>query len=382
MDTPPERKKRNRGRGEGSIVRRSDGRWQGAYSHKGKRHFLYGKTRTEVRDKLADIFRDIRTGVYVLPDKGTVGDFMGRWLREVKAPVLRPATLQSYGILIRVHIAPSDLGRKPLQDVTPHDVQAFLAGRRDAGLSPRTVQYLYSIIRQSFGQAHRWALVQRNVALLVDPPRIMRRDVTTLTATQARALLRAVEGERLYPLLVLALGTGMRRGELLGLRWADVDLERGTVTVRASLSRVGGELVRDTTKNDKVRRVSPPASVIAALREHRKAMSAERLQPPSGLVFTTGDARGRGHGGKAIEPRNLLRWYKAALRSAGLPDIRFHDLRHSVATILLEAGVHPRVVMEILGHSAISITMDTYSHVMPHVQRDALGTMDDVLFGS
>jgi integrase len=236
-----ERKKRNRGRGEGSICRRKDGRWQGAYSAPdGRRRYLYGKTRNEVRDKLAQVLQDIRGGTYVTPTALTVHDFMLRWLSEVKAPSLRPATLQNYGILIRVHIRPSALGRMPLQAVAPPDLQRFLAERRDAGLSARTVQYLYSVIRQAFGQAHRWSLVQRNVALLVDRPRIMRHDVTTLTAPQARALLRAAEGERWGPLLVLALGTGMRRGELLALRWGDVDLERGTVTVRASLQRVGG----------------------------------------------------------------------------------------------------------------------------------------------
>jgi integrase len=374
-DQQPTRKKRNRGRGEGSICRRKDGRWQGAYTHKNKRQFIYGKTRKEVADRLAEILRDIRMGQYVARDKISVHAYLVRWLEEVKKPVLRPATYLNYSILIRVHVEPSKLGEARLQDVGPQDVQAFLADRLDAGLSARTVQYLYSIIRQAFGHAARWSLVQRNVALLVDPPRVMRHEVTTITAEQARTLLRTVEGERLAPLLAVALGTGMRRGELLALRWGDVDLERGTITVRAgSLQNVDGQTRRGTTKNDRIRRISPPASVVAVLKDHKKRMTAERLQVATGYVFTS-DA------GTPVDGRNMYRWYKAALRRAGLPDIRFHDLRHSVATILLEAGVHPRVVMEILGHSQISITMDTYSHVMPHVQRDALGKIDDVLFG-
>jgi integrase len=374
MDTP-ERKKRNRGRGEGSITRRKDGRWQGAYTHRAKRHYIYGKTRREVADRLADTLRDIRTGVYVERDPTTVAAFMRRWLSDVKRPVLRLSSYTGYEREIRLRVEPSELGKMRLQDVKADHVQAFLAECGDAGLSPRSVALIYSIVRQAFGQAERWSLVQRNVAALVGPPRVNRYHAGTLSGEQARALLRAVQGHRWHALLVLALSTGMRRGELLALRWADVDLDGGHVTVRATMNRIDGALRLDTTKSDRIRRISPPPAVIAALREHRRAMSAERIQPPTAHVFTT-------TAGRPVEPQALHRWYKSALRSAGLHDIRFHDLRHSVATILLEAGVHPRVVMEILGHSQISITMDTYSHVMPHVQRDGLSRMEDVLFGS
>jgi integrase len=370
-----ERKKRNRGRGEGSITRRKDGRWQGAYSHRDKRHYIYGKTRRDVADRLADTLRDIRTGVYVERDSTTVADFLRRWLSEVKAPGLRRSSYTGYERQIRLHIAPSELGRMKIQDVAPDHVQAFMAALAREGLAPGTLGVTYSIIRQAFKQAARWSLIPRDVAALVEPPRIGRYQARTLSSAEARALLRAAEGHRWHALLVLALSTGMRRGELLALRWADVDLEAGHITVRATMNRIDGELRLDTTKNDRVRRVSPPPAVITALREHRRAMSAERLQPSTGHVFTTTT-------GRPVEPQALHRWYKSALRRAGLPDTRFHDLRHSVATILLEAGVHPRVVMEILGHSQISITLDTYSHVMPHVQRDGLARMEDALFGS
>jgi integrase len=224
-------------------------------------------------------------------------------------------------------------------------------------------------------------MVARNVAALVAPPRVPPSEATPLDPQQARRLLEALEGERLQALFAVPLTAGLRPSEALGLRWQDVDFEAGTISIFQGVQRLEGKLPLQELKTRRSRRtVSLPNSVLDLLHAHQaRQHEARTLLGPewkeTGLVFTTWF-------GTALEPRNVVRSFKSILKKAELPDIRFHDLRHTCATLLLVQGVHPRVVMEILGHSQISLTMNTYTHVAPQAQNQAAGLMDDPLSGN
>ena len=373
-----------RGQNEGSIYKRSDGRWAATVTlgHEGgkrKRKTYYGETRKEAQEQLTAALRTIQQGLPITNDRLTVGRYLERWLNESAKPTIRPKTYHSYAQLIRLHLTP-DLGHIVLGKLTPQDVQEFVNRKLKVGLSARTVQYLHSVLRRALGQALKWGLVPRNVATLVDPPRVRRTDVRPLLPDQARLLLEALRGDRLEALYTVALAVGLREGEALGLRWQDVDFEKGTLSVRVALQRIEGKLQLVEPKTLRSRRsILLSDSTLGALRTHHARQLAERLQAgerwyESGLVFTS-------RTGTPLLARNIVRHFKGVLRKAALPDQRFYDLRHTCASLLLAQGVHPRVAMEILGHSQISLTMDTYSHVIPTLQKEAAGRMDDLLSG-
>lgn len=265
---------------------------------------------------------------------------------------------------MRLHLGPG-LGHLRLAALQPQHVQAFLNAKLAGGLSPRTVRYLHAILRRALGQAEKWGLVVRNVARLVDPPKVRRPEVRPLTLEEARTFLTAVQGHRLEALFTVALALGRRQGEVLGLRWEDVDLERGTLSVRYQLQRVAGGLVVVAPKSERSRRtIELPRPVVEALRRHRLRQLEERLRAgeawrDSGLVFTSTI-------GMPLEPRNLIREYHALLDRAGLPRRPFHHLRHTAA-LLLAQGSDIRVVQQVLGHSQIALTADLYApcHVRP-----------------
>ena len=371
-----------RGQNEGSIYKRRDGRWVATISlgyKAGKRcrKSFYGKTRRTVQEQLTAALRAHQQGLPAAPERQNVANFLERWLEDSVRPSVRPRTYASYSQLVRLHIAPV-LGRHQLVKLGPQDVQHFLNDKLSDGLSPRTVRYLHAVLRCALGRAMKWGLVTRNVATLVDPPAHQRPYVKPLTPNQARAFLDAVKGDRLAALYSVALAVGLRQGEALGLRWEDIDFDAGRLTVRVALQRLDGRLQLVEPKTVRSRRtIALPQTAVSALRTHRAQQLQERLFAGSrwqgtGLVFTTTF-------GTPIDARNLTRQFHRILREADLPRIRFHDLRHTCASLLLAQGVHPRVVMEILGHSQISLTMDTYSHVIPALQREAAGQMDEIL---
>jgi integrase len=253
-----------------------------------------------------------------------------------------------------------------------------MKGKLAAGLSPRTVQYHHAILRRALGQAHRWGLVSRNVAKLVDPPRVRRPEIRPLTPEQARTLLEAARGDRLEALYTVALAVGLRQGEALGLRWDDIDLDRGWLTVRNALQRLGPgwQLVEPKTARCR-RTIALPSVVAAALQSHRTRQLQERLW--AGARWQENDFVFASRIGTPLDGTNVTRRFQQLLRRSGLPRQRFHDLRHACASLLLAQGVHPRVVMETLGHSQVGLTMNTYSHVIPALQREAATQMDAVL---
>ncbi len=370
-----------RANGEGSIVQRGDGRWMARLTlPSGARTHFYGATRQDVQRKLTAALRDLHQGISPTPQQETVAAYLTRWLGDVVRPTVRPKTHHSYAQLVRLHLAPG-LGHYRLAQLGPQHVQAFLNARQAAGLSPRTVQYLRAVLRRALGQALKWGLVARNIVTLTDPPRVRRPEVQPLGPEQARTFLATVRGDRLEALYAVAVALGLRQGEALGLRWQDVDLDAGTLRVAVALQWLDGAHQLVEPKSARSRRTLPlPPTVVAALRAHRARQLEERLKVGSywqdrGLVFTTTL-------GTPLDARNLTRWYKGLLARAGLPSLRFHDLRHTAASLLLVQGVAPRVVMETLGHSQISLTLDTYSHVMPVLQREAADQMEAILAAS
>ncbi|MBF6604993.1 MAG: site-specific integrase [Chloroflexi bacterium] len=340
-----------------------------------------GRTRSAMRDRLRVALGPGAPGPPGTRGGLTVGRFLETWLTDVVRLGVRPRTYASYRYIVRLHLAPG-LGALPLSTLSPADVQAFLNAKAASGLSPRTVGYLRGVLRGALGHAERTDLVNRNVARLARPPRIPRRQVSPLTVEQARTFLGAIVTDRLRALYLVALGVGLRQGEILGLRWRDLDLAAGTLTVRHALARIDGRLVLVEPKSATSRRVVPlPALVRDALVAHRARQMEEPgpLRPESAdefadLVFTTTL-------GTPLDGITVTRRFQRILAAADLPKQRFHDLRHACASLLLAQGVPARVVMETLGHSEISLTLNTYSHVLPSLGREAADRMDAVLSG-
>ena len=343
------------------------------------------RTKKEAEAFLSTTLHEIKRGVYIEPNAQTLGDYLAYWLENYAKHNVRPTTLRSYEQLIRVHLLPA-LGHVPLQNLQPSQLQAFYAtklkgGRGDGrpgGLSPRTVRYLHALLREALDQAVKWDWVPRNVADAAEPPRAVRPQVQTWTAQEARRFLAVAEGDTYSPVWLLALLTGLRRGEILGLRWKDVDLERASLHIHQNLVEIGSQLRFQEPKTASSRRhvALTPASVVA-LTEHQVVQAEKRslLGPAwrdNDLVFTVGD-------GGPIAPRNLTRRFAQLVHKAGLPRIRLHDLRHTHATALLKDGVHAKVVSDRLGHASIAITLDTYSHVLPDMQRHAIAGIDAAL---
>jgi integrase len=373
-----------RGPNEGTIRKRADGRWEARVlvtepDGRRVRRSLLGRTRTQVRDKLRDALRDEATGRSMPSDRLTVAAFLHQWLEDTVRPSTRPSTYSSYASIVRLHLEPG-LGHLPLARLSPQQVQAFLNAESRSGLSPRSVAMERAVLRGALGRAERWGLVTRNVAKLAEPPRVPRRQVTPLSPEQARIFLAAIQGDRLEALYLVALGVGLRQGEILGLAWSDLDLAAGTLTVRHALQRVEGKLILVEPKSlTSHRTVALPALVHEALRAHRIRQLQERLgagarwhDDPRDLVFVSTV-------GTPLDGITVTRRFQALLKSAGLPHQRFHDLRHACATLLLTQGVPARTVMEALGHSQISLTLGTYSHVSPALGRAAAERMNDLL---
>ena len=367
-----------RGSGEGSIYKRRQGGWAGAVSLDGRRRrAVYGATREEVRRKINVILKELDTGTYSDARGRRIGEFLDQWLEEVVKPNVRRWTYVGYEVNVRLHIKPA-LGQLRLDQLTPLDVQRWMNLKVQEGLSPKTVRHLRATLRAALNQAIRWGMLGRNVAMLVDPPKARRYEIRPLNPEEARRFLAHIKGDRLEALYTVALALGLRQGEALGLRWQDVDLERGEVRVVNQLQRVGGNLTLVDLKTDQSRRMLVvPASTLMRLKEHAERQNEERQNLgqnwcESGLVFTRPD-------GRPLEATTVSRAFHRLLDEVGLPQRRFHDLRHSCATLLLVQGVSPRVVMEVLGHSEVGMTLNTYSHVIPQLRREAADRMDQIL---
>ncbi len=372
---------KRRGNGEGYIRQRADGRWEcQVVLPSGERKSLYAKTQKEVLDKRKSELERAAAGLPSGSERQTVGEHLATWLEGSKARV-RLATWTRYEIFVRKDILP-ELGRIKLAQLTPAHVQRLYARCLDAGKSPTSVRHLHALLHHAIDDAAKWGMVARNVVALVDPPRAARHEMQALDEPQVHALLAAAAADPLEALYVLAVTTGMREGELFGLRWQDVDLERGTVQVRQTVSwATGSAIVGEPKTQGSRRRLEVGRTALAALRRHKQRQLELRVAHASawddrGLVFTT-DVGG------PLHPTNMTtRSFRPLLARAGLPRIRFHDLRHTAATTLLGRSVPTKIVSEMLGHSSTAITDDIYAHVTPTMQRAAADVMDVALGGA
>jgi integrase len=370
-----------RGNGEGTIFQRPDGRWVGRISlgydtvaHKRLRKTVYGKSKSEVRKKLTELQSKADKGFTINTRSQSLGSFLDHWLNSVAKNNVRPSTYRSYEQIIRNHLIPG-LGTYTLDKLTPQVIQNFLNAKSETGIS---TEHLRRVLRAALSQAMNWELIVRNPAKLVSPPKKAQKEIAFLDVDQAKAFLEAVSNSHHEALYKVAISDGLRLGEALGLQWADIDFENRTLTVRKQLQRIDGKLQLVDPKTQKAKRTIPlPEFAIESLRQHRaKQLEMSLFQADvwqkSDFVFTSSI-------GTPADPRNIRRSLDEILKTHNLPKLRFHDLRHTCASLLLAQGTDARTIMETLGHSQISVTLNTYSHVMPQLQRDSADRMDALL---
>jgi integrase len=309
----------------------------------------------------------------------TVANFLTHWLEETHKRTIRIHTYHNYQDLLRLHILPV-IGHHQLQKLSPQHLETLYAKKLDEGLSEGVVQIMHAMLHKALDTAVLWNILPFNVCDKVTAPRQRRHEMQTLTPEQAQQFLQAAQEHRLKALFVLALATGMRKGEIAGLKWQDISMTYGTLHVRRTISYINKiGIIESEPKTEQGRRsIVLPAFAMEALKEHRLLQLEEQLRAGElwqdhDLVFSTAT-------GDYINPTStLLKIFKTILKKAGLPDMRFHDLRHSAATLLLSMGVHAKVIQELLGHSQISITMNIYGHVLPSMQQDAMEKMNSLL---
>ena len=368
-----------RGHGEGSIYKRSDGRWAatidlGWNEGKRKRKTVYGKTRRDVAQQLTKLQHDAARGLAIIDDKRLLGDFLDSWLSDVVKPTTRIRTHEAAESIVRTHIKPT-LGQRPIGKLRAPQIQRLLAEKTSQGLRPRTVELIWSTLRRALRVAVKQGVIVVNPADAVTPPRPVRKDVDVFNLDEVRKLLAMARDEHHGVAFTLALTTGMRRGELLGLKWANVDLDAGTLRVTASLQRIGSRLVEGEPKSDKSRRtIRLPRTTVEALRVHRASQAKCRLR--AGERWRDTDYVVSTDLGGPVEPTNLLRDWKLLLDRAGIDRRALHVARHSAASLLLSEGVPLKTVQEVLGHSTIRLTADTYGHLMPGDDERAADAMD------
>ncbi len=370
---------------KGHIRERSQGRWaiileqHDAATGKRKRkwHSFQG-TKRQAQIECARLISAIHGGTYLEPSKTTLAAYLDHWLDHVKARV-SPRTHERYSEIVHKNIVPA-LGAVLLNKLRPAQIsaaysKALASGRRDGkgGLAPTTVVYMHRLIKQALGQAVRWELLSRNAADAVDPPKVERGSLTTYDMTQTVALLEALRGTRLRMPVLLGIMCGLRRGEIVALRWSHIDLAAGKIAVVESAEQTAVGVRYKPPKSGRGRTVALSALVTTELRQHRLVQAEELLrlgvrQSDATFVYTRQD-------GEPMQPRSLSQMW--ATCTTHLPRIRFHDLRHAHATHMLSAGVHPKVASERLGHSKVGITLDLYSHVLPGMQENAVSRVDE-----
>ncbi|MDQ0942515.1 site-specific integrase [Streptomyces sp. V1I1] len=366
--------------GAGTITKRKDGRYQAAVyvlqpDGTRARKFAYGKTWAECDAKRRDLLDKVASGTPVPTRSAKLSEWLSYWLDDVVKPRRKLSTYDKYEAHVRLYLTPM-LGTKRLESLSAPDVRHFLL-RLEKRTTAATAKESHRVLRTALSGACREELITRNVAKLVEPPRAAARELSPWSLDETLDFLAAARRDPLYAAFVLAIAMGLRRGEIVGLRWQDIDLENRVLLVRQQVQRRRGVLYNDETKGRRARAVPLPAMCIAPLRWHR--MRQRTVYEGAGIDWT-----GKGYvfttrTGRPIEPRNLHRSFVRVSEAAGLRLVRLHDARHGCATLLTAAGVAPRVVMEILGHSQISLTMDVYTHVVQDTQREAISHMDRLL---
>jgi integrase len=409
---------KKRGQNEGTIFEEKPGRWvasitTGYVIRDGKRRRVrrkfVGSTRNAVQRRLTAALRDQHRGRNVSPRVQTLAAFLDIWLAQVAQQGVRPKTFRTYSDMVKLHITPA-LGSIQVERLTPDVVQAFLNDKLGSALCPhckasvkaermpdhiaekhaqakarafralgaKSVSHIRATLRGALAVAMTWYDLDRNVAAIATSPRVVRKEMRSLTPDEARNYLKAAIGNRLEALFTVTVALGLRQVEILGLGWEHVDLVTGMLQVRRSLQRIDGKLVLVETKSEEgARPLILPAVAIAALQRHRKLQTEDRAAAgrewkESGLVFTSTI-------GTPLDARSVIRRHHAILKAAGIPRLRFHDLRHSAATLLLAQGVSPKYISQMLGHTQVAFTMQTYAHVIKEAQQQSADKMDAIL---
>ena len=374
--------KGRRTRGEGTVHQRANGLWAAQVSlgyagGKRRRKTLYGRSKKEVAAKMRGVLAAQDQGQMIATGTQTLGQFLHWWLEDDKRRSVRSSTFDSYERKIRIHIN-AELGKIRLEKLTTQRVQSFLNMKLQSGLAPAMVRSLRVVLVSALTKAHELDLIPKNVAAFSAAPHLPKARVDPLGVDETRIFLKAVEGERLAALFVVAVTAGLRRGELLGLSWNNIDLDKKQLQVRQALQRVEGSLQLVPTKSGHGRNVSLPSLAVEALKRRRRLQLEERFAAGErwsnewDLVFTDK----MGNPLEATRPNRIM---TRVLREAGLRHRKFHALRHTTGTRMMELGVNPKIVAEMLGHSDVSVTLNCYSHVSPTMQDDAAARMDAVL---
>jgi len=341
-------------------------------------------SKKDAQKALTKLLADIDRGVVVVdPTNLTVEQFMHQWIDHMRHRI-RPTTFDRYEGVTRNHIIPS-LGKTKLAKLKPMQIQAFEARLLESGrikgpggLSAQTVLHIHRVFSEALGQAVRWQLLAVNPALAVQPPRAKRPELTIPDAETVERIVETAKGTSIYVAVLLAAATGMRRGEILGLRWSEVDLQQGVVRVVTTYQRSRRGLEFADPKTQRARRtIALPPFAVEVLRRHQRHQTARKLAAgrawhDSNLVTELGD-------GRPLDPSEFTRKFADLAKRAGAPGVRLHDMRHAFATMLLNSGVHPKIASEALGHSTVGITLDTYSHVLPNMQGVAAAAIQEAL---
>lgn len=375
--------RKRRGHHEGSVFyMASRDRWVVDVSlGPGKRKRFYCKTKQEAVRKKNEVLREVEQGTLATGPQRKLGEYLQDWLENVHKDKLRVSSYVKYKKLVK-YIA-ADLGEVWLQKLTPEQVRRFYSkvaekgGKGGQGIASSTIHQMHAILHLALKNAVRWGYISKNVCDLVEPPRIISREVTPLSLEQAQALLKSVRKHRLEVLLTMAVVTGMRRGELLALRWSNIDLERRTLLVLHTVDYIERQYVETEPKTTAGKRlIDLPSFLVEMLKQHRVKLLERQLK--QGEAWSDLDLVFPGFHGRYFNPSYLLELFGKVLREAGIPHMHFHDLRHSAATILLSMGVNMKVVQALLGHSDIAITLGLYSHLLPSMQREIVEKWDDV----
>jgi integrase len=337
---------------------------------------VYAKTRGEAEKKVAELRSKAEAGALMTPAHLTVEAYLNEWLSQIVAHRVRANTLAAYAMYVDRYLVPG-LGKVKVGRLTAREVRVYLDSLRRRGAGVRTVRYVHATLRAALEDAMREELLDKNVAKLVRPPTMPKTERVPLTVEEIRTLFKSTRDDRLHAMFVVLALLGLRRSELLGLRWEDVDLVGGTMQIRRGLHRIDGKLRVMETKTARSRRTIPlPGMVMRSLQVHLGKQERERLGlaerwPDMGFVFTTPI-------GTPIDPDNCSKTVRAAMKAAGVRVVRMHDFRHGCVSVLLGLGVPPRTVMEIAGHSALEMTMNVYAHVTLDDKREALERLDEL----
>ena len=372
----------------GTIRKRGKNSWQLIFDlprdadgkRKQARRTVHG-TKRGAETKLRELLAELDKGGYVAPTKESIESFLVRWLDTYAATNTSPRTQRDYRGIVHRYLVPT-LGTLTLATLRPDHVQALYADMLARGLSARTVLHAHRVLREALGHAVKWRLISWNVCDAVDPPRPQRKQMTSMDDGEANRFLAVAEASQFKDVFFVALYTGMRRSEILALKWTEVDLERCTLSVVAGLHRLTGQgLVLLPTKTARSRRqVSITDEVVDLLHQIRGQQMVQRLSfgpawHEAGFVFTKGD-------GSPLDPEKVTKEFARTAKEAGFSGIRLHDLRHTHASLMLKAGASPKSISERLGHASISITMDVYAHLLPGIQEEAAQTFSKLLADS